>query len=537
MKADIFDNAATIKRILEAKPQYRECLFSRGYFITEDDTVDGEAYPFYGQWQCVKLQKYTLFIHKDQDYTVYDRNGVQFLIIGHAYNPFNGVFEEQMLLAQAADAYGESRECFFECINEWTGIFCVFVFDRTTMGVQDCAGIKALYYGAPNGKACYTSHPQLAADLYGLQMDPFVKKLVSNRFYHIGNRYLPGDLSPFSALKRIGANVYLVCQENHEFKVHRFYPAKALDLCDSDQECEKRVRQAYEILHKNIELISKKWKRNAISLSGGTDSKTTLACANGLYDKFSYFSFQSKDTEIVDSKAAREICDRIGLRHDIYEIPAENSEIEDYDELKKIIVHSYGYVRGLSENEIRKHITMYRWNYFDTEVKSWISEIVRVFFERKYGTQFPERLSARHFSIFQTRYFASPMLLRKSDKIYAEYMKKFDIEAPKFNFEHTDLYYWEVRMSSWGMMVTQSLDLCHRITFPFNNRKLVELILTLPRERRKLDGIHQDIISVANQKIADANIHVLNNYFHSGRIRLENAYFKYRTLFIKQRKK
>lgn len=49
-------------------------------------------------------------------------------------------------------------------------------------------------------------------------------------------------------------------------------------------------------------------------------------------------------------------------------------------------------------------------------------------------------------------------------------MKKFDLEEPKFNFEHTDLYYWEVRMSSWGMMVTQSLDLCHRITFPFNNR-------------------------------------------------------------------
>lgn len=111
------------------------------------------------------------------------------------------------------------------------------------------------------------------------------------------------------------------------------------------------------------------------------------------------------------------------MKHNVYPIPAENSEIEDFDELKAIIIHSYGYVRGLADNEIRKHICMYRWHYFDTEIKSWISEIVRVFFERKYGMKFPDRLTPRHFSILQTRYFASPSLLRKSDKIYGEYMK------------------------------------------------------------------------------------------------------------------
>ena len=88
-------------------------------------------------------------------------------------------------------------------------------------------------------------------------------------------------------------------------------------------------------------------------------------------------------------------------------------------------------------------------------------------------------------------------------------------------------------MSSWGMMVTQSLDLCHRITFPFNNRKLVEKMLTLPREYRKTDKAHGDIIKIANKDIYDSNIHVLNNYFHSGRIWLEKIYFIYRTLLKK----
>ena len=87
--------------------------------------------------------------------------------------------------------------------------------------------------------------------------------------------------------------------------------------------------------------------------------------------------------------------------------------------------------------------------------------------------------------------------------------------------------------NSCGMIVTQSLDICHRITFPFNNRKLVELMLTLPREYRKNDKMHHDIMTIANKEIVNTDIHVLNNYFHSNRIMLENLYFKYRTMFIK----
>ncbi len=523
-----------IINILQEKPQYRECLFARGYFITADSAVSGLAYPFYGEWKEEKIDTYTAFIHKDQDYCLLNKDGVTFMIIGHAYNPFNEVYDENDLLGQLAQAYFEDKNSIFECINAWTGIYCVFVFDKDVIGVQDCAGIKALYYGAPNGKVCFTSHPQLVADLYALKMDPFIEKLVSNRFYNIGNRYLPGDLSPFAELKRIGANVYLKYAEDGKvFSVHRFYPTMPHPEVNTDEAYDATVKEVHRILNKNIELAVKKWPNSAISLSGGTDSKTTLACANGLYDKFKFFSFQSKDTEVTDSLAAREICDKIGLKHEIYEIPANNEEIEDFEELKAIIVHSYGYVRGLADREIRKHIVLYRLKDFDTEVKSWISEIVRVFFERKYGMKFPQKLTPRHFSIFQTRYFASPGLLRTSDKIYKAFMKKFDLESAKFNFEHTDLYYWEVRMSSWGMMVTQSLDICHRITFPFNNRKLVELFLSLPREKRKTDAVHNDIIKLANAGIYDADIHILNNYFHSGRIWLEKLYLYYRTMFKK----
>ena len=52
-------------------------------------------------------------------------------------------------------------------------------------------------------------------------------------------------------------------------------------------------------------LIPKKWERPAISLTGGCDSKTTLACARGNYEKYTYFSYDSQKNELPD--ASREV--------------------------------------------------------------------------------------------------------------------------------------------------------------------------------------------------------------------------------------
>ena len=127
MKQVVKESCAKIIQLLNEKPQYKECLFSRGYFITEDNGVDANAYPFYGQWKDVKIKKYTVFVHKDQDFSVLDHNDVTFLIIGHAYNPFNECYQERDLLLHAAEGYKHSREQLFACVNEWTGIFCLFV--------------------------------------------------------------------------------------------------------------------------------------------------------------------------------------------------------------------------------------------------------------------------------------------------------------------------------------------------------------------------------------------------------------------------
>lgn len=526
-----------LKKEFDKKESYRECLFKRGYLISDRDIESLDEYPFYSNWSKTNIGKWKCYIHNDQSIYTSTDSKITVALIGHAYNPFTMQYDEQELLKDCIEAYKESKKCYFEKISEFTGIHVVCLFDETddsVMIVQDCCGMLSCFYGKADDYVYITDYPQLIADICDLKMDEFVEKLINSKCYHIGNRHLPGDLSPYKEIKRLGGNTYL--HYKNAFKVERFYPNEPHPEFKTQEEFKDGVAKIASLIKNGIECCTHKWNKRTISLSGGTDSKTTLACANGLYDKFSYFSFHSKPTELVDATAAKKICDKLKIKHTFYEIPQQNEDIEDFDFWKKLLEHNTNYIKGLADNEIRKYVYLYKLNCYDIELKSWASEVARVFLERKYCIKMPEVLSERHFSIFQTRYFAHPFLLKKSDRIYREFMKKTDLTQTKFNFEHTDMFYWEVRMGAWGTSVVSSQNLYHHVTMPMNNRKILEIFLSFPHDLRKSDQVHKWVMEYANNDVLESKEEVKNLYFHSYRIWMEKIYYLYRTLFYRRMK-
>ncbi len=522
-----------IKKKLDEDARYREVLFKRGYLITDDDIEGLDDYPFYGNWSLIKIDNWNCYVHRDEKIYTVSCDDLKIALIGHAYNPFTMQIKEEEILYDCINAYKNCEADFCEKISELTGIFVIALFTSSGVKIfQDCCGMESCFYGDVNGYICFTDYPQLVADIYSLKIDPFVEKLINSKCYHIGNRHLPGDLSPYKELKRLGGNTYLKYQE--DFEVLRFYPVKPHPEYSTEGEFKEGVKNIYSIIHNGIECCSRKWNRKAISLSGGVDSKTTLSCTNGLYEKFSYFSFYSKPAELTDAKAAKNICDFLGLKHTFYEIPSDNEEIEEFDFWKKLIEHNTNYIQSIADNEVRKYVYLYKLNAYDVELKSWASEVARVFLERKYKMKMPKRLTERHFSIFQTRYFLHPILLKKSDKVYYDFMRKTDLLTTKFNYEHTDLFYWEVRMGAWGTAVVSSQKLFHCVTMPLNNRKLLEIFLSFPHELRKRDQVHKWVMELANKKVLEAENDVKNLYFHSYRIWMEKIYYIYRTFFYRR---
>jgi len=527
-----------IKEILVEYPQYQEALFVRGYLITNDDFSNLNSYPFYGYWNHSELGKLedgnvlNIYYHSKQDFFIYKEGDIIAAIIGHAYNPFDMKYDEVEILKDCIAEFKKGRKAFFEKVSELTGIHLIVLNDRGKLIVlQDCAGMKACYYGLIQNRLCITSHPQLAADIYNLQMDRNIEELIRKRFFSLTGRYLPGDLSPYKELRRLGPNTFI--HYNSKFELKRFYPTKEHPEINLDQ-YKETTRQIADLINRNIRLCAQKWERPAISLSGGIDSRTTLACANGLYDKFKYYSFHSKPQEVQDANAAHRICEEIGLKHEIYAIPENNTDIDDFEILKKIIFHNSSYIDAPRDHEIRKFIYLYRLNDFDVELKSWISEIGRAMLEKKVGVKLPKNLTPRHFSIFQTRYFGSMKLLKHADYHYKDYLKRINLEQPLYNYEHPDFFYWEFRWGSWGSnVVTVQNIFNHTVTMPLNNRKLIDMFLWFPHDYRKQNMVNKEIIRHSNEQLANLDISVANNYLRWNRICIEKLYYYYRTCFYK----
>jgi hypothetical protein len=88
-------------------------------------------------------------------------------------------------------------------------------------------------------------------------------------------------------------------------------------------------------------------------------------------------------------------------------------------------------------------------------------------------------------------------------------------------------------MSSWnGPVITAEHHISYEITIPYNNRYLLDLMLSTPIEYRINDKIHKDIMKLKNDKIANCNISVVNAKHTKKRAFLERLYL---TIFSKIR--
>jgi hypothetical protein len=177
--------------------------------------------------------------------------------------------------------------------------------------------------------------------------------------------------------------------------VQRFYPTQRLELCSSDAEYSALVSECVRVLNRTLELASKKWDNIAISMTGGMDSKTTLASANGLYDRFEYYSYVSMHGDKIDADAAHKIAQSVGIEHKIINIPEDDDAFENFDKIKAILSHNNGGYR-VNPNDVRKRL-YFRNNSDFVEVKSWVSEIARANYYKKFGkTKMPKKLTPRH---------------------------------------------------------------------------------------------------------------------------------------------
>ncbi len=514
-----------LKDILDSKPQVQQHLFEKGYLITDASVPDPQAYPFYGNWEDTPIDGYHIWIHKGAKlHTCSFEKGTLFLI-GHAYNPYTMEPDEAVILQSLAEGYGTER--YFDILDELTGIFLLGVVNGQDLElVLDASGMQCGCYGTVAGKQYISSHMRLVGDICGLETDSYVKRLVNYRWYRfmMGN-YLPGDITCYRELKRIIPNTYVTfC--NGEYAVERFYPNRPIQMCRTEEEYRQVIEEACRVLQNNMALVPKKWNRPAISLTGGVDSNTTFAAANGHYSEYETFSYVAMYRESVDAEKAKQISDRFGVKHTTYQVPESNDEIPDFTAYKAVFDYNQGGIGAGKDDDARKKITLIQSDVCDVEVKSWISETIRAYAYKYFGRKkFPKNLSARNYTSLYKIFFMNRKLVWETDRHFKAYFKNTQLKEHLFNYDESDFFVWEMMHGGKCGLNIGVMKSCFDITIPYNNRKLLDLLLRVPLDKRISDQHHMDMKKRMNRELFDMNIRVINLNETSRRKKFANVYY------------
>lgn len=487
-------------------------LCERGFYITDSDENLLPAQ--FHTWKVTRINGLVFYVHPDQTLYTAISKGKLYFLIGHAYNPFTGEIHEQKILQELIFAEEQGKQAYLDSINSLTGVFLFGILENRVVTILlDCAGMMGGFYGIVDHKLVITSHSVIPAMVFSLKRTEYVRDLLNYKFYSLYGNFLPGDITPYDELKRVVPNTMVsISIDSEKSSIQRFFPCETLRKVGSEKEYRDQITVIADVMERTMELIAKKWNRPAISLTGGMDSKTTLSAAKKHYPLYRYFSYITSLAEKVDAEAAHRICDFLNLKHTIYDISVDPDRYGEFELVRSILEFNADYLGGLNKNEVCKRIYFSEKCDFDIEVKSWVSEIARANYYKKFGKKkMPAQITPRRCSSMYKIFLHNRKLLHQTDGIFAEYIEKTELLDHLYNFDWSDLFLWEIRYGSWGgLVITSEHKYSFDITIPYNNRKLLQLMLAVPLEKRRKDCLHRDLIAHMNSLVDVPGITITN---------------------------
>ena len=229
----------------------------------------------------------------------------------------------------------------------------------------------------------------------------------------------------------------------------------------------------------------------------------------------------------MDAYAAKDILAHLGLKHELYEIPKEWEGYTDLPAFKKVMECNNGCIGENNANDLRKRLYFSQHPPCDIEVKSWVNEMGRGWYYNKYNKKrFPKYPNASYWRAMHKVYL-DRYLIRETDKVFADYLEKYFSKDVFDKLSWLELYFWEFAWSGGeGVFLTSEHRVSYDITVPFNNRKYIELMLTVPLEKRKADSIPNDLITYMEPRIAETGITVHDISHTSFRAFVVRAYLE-----------
>lgn len=448
-----------------------ERLLYRNGFILSEAAISG--YPFAG-WHVHRLGDLVLQTHPDACCVVETSHGLTSALIGDAFDPECGVYDEAGVLQDLVKAKTEPD--FHRVLDRLGGRFALLLARHDGYQVfQDAIGARTVFYAT--NRRIAASHAEIVAKASGSGFsDFFIPFLTSRNYVRKDVKYLPGIATPYENVLQLTPNTRLDFADQ---KVTRFWPREPISAPSTDAAALDGL-----LLHVRglATYLRAKSLRPLAGLTAGTDSRLLLAAFRSSDPYlFTYIRSDSGTTENdVDTRQAAVLAGRYGLTRDVYPIPNRPALEDAGDAFSYAFRRSTGYFRS-STSLWPKQLADQGFEFGSVRcVRGFGGEVLRGFYQ---GTKNQiDRVNHRQLSRAYDINSGSSV----TRNLFLNFMETacFD-DASLHGRNANDIFYWEHRMGIWGSIALAEADLAVPMLAGYNSRNLFDLFLALPWENRK----------------------------------------------------
>ena len=387
------------------------------------------------------------------------------LLLGTAVHVDRPELDDDAIASALAVYADHSWDAFLDTLDLLGGAHLIFV--RTgggrTLVLQDATGVEGLCYDVSASTRILASHPALIAELRGYEMSELARWWLDQPVIRAGGYYFPGLLTAFDEVRILTPNTAL---DLDTLEVERFFPREQM-----------RERRVSDIVAEVAPRLQSQYRRLladgpvAVSLSGGLDSRLTLAAARDVAHDVRWFTYVIWNSGVHqnDGAVASELAERFGLTHDLYRVKRGTTTVPAWERTHRGVQGGDALAGGLLEHFPPGHL----------HVRSNVLETVRGFYLKN---------SVNHRKTFDP-YTLSRLFRMTVAHEFEPHFEEFGAvtgfgpDALK-GLQFSDLFYWEHRMGAWHGGLVRGLKVVHRTHTLYNCRAVLTAMMARPLAER-----------------------------------------------------
>lgn len=432
----------------------------------------------------IQLDHGYLYMNENTNHMHLSKKESSITLIGYILDIQDGNKDTETILLDLIDKHNEGKDAFHDYLGFLNGRFVLIISnnDDTTL-YTDATSMKPVFY---YDNWLFASHEILIQDI--LKNDP-------NRELKIRNLPMKNflDYTNTIGVYRFNPNLYFSMREQ---KFHRFFPRHEF----TPRTLDEVIDNTEHFYQPQLDWLDNHYESISLSLTGGFDSKLSLALVKPLIHKVETFTYMHKfkegDTYDTLNKGKRIYYkDKVIVDNLVYNFHLNHRYFyfADYNPPEEYLNIMEAHMSSSHSYKL-SYLTSKEFDRSSVHLKSTLYELAKI----KHNNDDTDP-SDGAWALKYIKQWAPYHLKRNRDALLkhyrAYYKRNLTSEILNRNYNLPLMLYWEFRMVNWHGNLTQETDFIWDTFIFINSRYMLDQLISLPSEDREKKRYLTELVS------------------------------------------